>query len=386
MIKRHCEQELIKLAKTFKCVAVVGPRQSGKTTLVKHVFKEKPYISLENPDTRSFALDDPRGFLSQYPKGAILDEVQRAPEIFSYLQQILDESTEKGLFILTGSNNFILQASISQSLAGRVAYLFLLPFALYELSGEQIQDIYKTVYQGLYPPIHDQKIEPDIWYPNYIRTYIERDVRLIKNISNLNLFERFVKLCAGRVGQLLNMNNLAIETGVDNKTISSWMGILESSFVIFRLQPHFQNFNKRIVKMPKLYFYDTGLACSLLGIHDPGQLAMNHYFGALFENLIISEFMKFRFNKAKDPNIYFWRDNTGNEVDVVIESGTGLFPVELKAGKTITSEFFKGLEKWLKISGAHHGAIVYAGDEHQKRSNDIEVLSWKNFKSLFSMF
>ena len=384
MIKRHCEKELIKLAKKFKAVAVVGPRQSGKTTLVKYVFKEKPYISLENPDTLRFALDDPRGFISQYPEGAILDEVQRAPEIFSYLQQILDESTEKGLFILTGSNNFILQESISQSLAGRIAYLFLLPFTLYELPGDELPDIYQMIYQGLYPPIYDQKIEPYMWYPNYIRTYIERDVRMIKNISNLNLFERFVKLCAGRVGQLLNMNNLAIEVGVDNKTISSWLSILENSFVIFRLQPHYQNFNKRIVKMPKLYFYDTGLACSLLGIREADQLPINPYYGALFENFIVSEFRKYLHNQAREPNLFFWRDNTGNEVDLLLEAGKELFPVELKAGKTVTTEFYKGLERWLKISGKKSGAVIYAGDEYQKRSKGIEFFPWNKFHPLLS--
>jgi len=384
MINRNCEQELVKLANQFKTVAVVGPRQSGKTTLVRYVFKDKTYINLENLDMRHFAQNDPRGFLSQYSDGAIFDEIQRVPELFSYLQEILDNDRATGKFILTGSNNFLLQESISQSLAGRVAYLCLLPFSIYELPGHEREDIYLTINKGMYPPLYDQKVDIDKWYPNYIRTYIERDVRLLKNISNPNTFDRFVRLCAGRIGQLLNMSNLAIETGVDNKTISSWLSILENSFIIFRLQPHFQNYNKRLVKMPKLYFYDTGLACSLLGIQKADQLPMNPYYGALFENLVVNEFIKYRFNQAKNSNVYFWRDNTGNEVDMVIETGNNLYSVELKGGKTITPEFFRGTERWQKISGLKSCAVIYAGNEYQKRSNGIEIFPWNNFQQLLS--
>lgn len=261
MIKREAEEELMKLASQFKAVALIGPRQSGKTTLARHAFRDKPYVNLENPDIRRFALEDTRGFFAQYKGGAILDEAQRVPQLFSYLQQMLDEDKTAGRFIITGSNNFLLQENISQSLAGRIAYLILLPFSLTELQETKTGRLPDFLFNGLYPPIYDQPVETKTWYANYIRTYIERDVRQLKNISDLFAFERFVRLCAGRIGQLLNMSNLAVEVGVDTKTINSWMGILESSFIIYKLQPHHRNFNKRVVKMPKIYFYDTGLAC-----------------------------------------------------------------------------------------------------------------------------
>lgn len=376
MIKRDAESKLLQLSQQFKAVSLVGPRQSGKTTLAKHVFGDKPYISLENPDTRRFALEDPRSFLGQFPDGAILDEAQRAPELFSYLQQILDEDDTRGKFIITGSNNFLLQESISQSLAGRIAYLFLLPFAISELPGREIINLQELVFRGTYPPIYDQPVDPDKWYSDYIRTYIERDVRQLKNITDLNAFERFLRLCAGRIGQLLNMSNLAIETGVDSKTIASWIGVLESGFIIHRLQPHHTNFNKRIVKMPKLYFYDTGLACAFLGIQNAKQLDYHHLAGSLFENLVISELIKTRYNKAQNHNLFFWRDNVGHEIDIIIENPDGLFPVEIKYGKTITPEFFKSLLFWHKISNTQNGTVVYGGEIPQKRSNGLEIVPW----------
>ena len=376
MIHRDATSEIKNLARQFKAVAIIGPRQSGKTTLAKYAFPEKPYVSLENPDTRQFAIEDPRGFLDQFPNGAILDEAQRVPHLFSYLQQILDEHNHSGLFIITGSNNFLLQENISQSLAGRIAYLNLLPFSLKELAGTGNWNLNELLFKGAYPPIYDQAVETNSWYNNYIRTYIERDVRQLKNIKDLYTFERFVKLCAGRIGQLLNMSNLAIETGVDHKTISSWIGILESSFVVYRLQPHHRNFNKRIVKMPKLYFYDTGLASALLGIQSPEQLDTNPYRGALFENFVITELIKKSFNKAQAHAMYFWRDNTGHEIDVIIESANTLLPIEIKSGKTITSAYFSGLNFWNKISQQEGGTVIYGGDSYQKRSNGIEVLPW----------
>lgn len=384
MIKREVEEELIKLAKQFKAVAVVGPRQSGKKTLTRNIFNYKTYVNLENPDSRRFAAEDPRGFLSQYLKGAVIDEAQRAPELFSYLQQVLDEDSTKGRFILTGSNNFILQQSISQSLAGRIAYIYLLPFTLAELSVTPTTDLKMQILKGSYPPVFDQKIDYDKWYPNYIRTYVERDVRQLKNISDLNIFERFLRLCAGRAGQLLNMSNLAVETGVDSKTIGAWLAILESSFITFRLYPFHQSFNKRIVKMPKLYFYDTGLICSLLGISNSDQLDVHPLYGSLFENLSISEFRKHSFNRAKNENLFFWRDNLGHELDLIIERGNSLVPVEIKSGKTVTSEFFNGLNYWNKISGSEGGAVIYTGDQIQKRSNNNKVIPWFRLESLFS--
>lgn len=291
-------------------------------------------------------------------------------------QQILDEDNTRGKFIITGSNNFLLQESISQSLAGRIAYLFLLPFAISELSGQKIIPLKELIFKGTYPPIYDQPVDPDKWYSDYIRTYIERDVRQLKNIADLNAFERFLRLCAGRIGQLLNMSNLAIETGVDSKTITSWISVLESGFILYRLQPHHTNFNKRIVKMPKLYFYDTGLACALLGIQNAQQLDYHHMAGSLFENLIISELIKIRYNKAKNNNLYFWRDNVGHELDILIENPSGLYPVEIKYGKTITPEFFKGLLFWRKMSNTQNGAVVYGGEVAQKRDNGVEIIPW----------
>lgn len=382
MIQREAEAEIRTLAKQFKAVAIVGPRQSGKTTLVRHIFGDKPYVNLENPDLRRYATDDPRGFLSDYPRGAVLDEVQRVPELFSYLQQILDESEDHGLFILTGSNNFLLQERISQSLSGRVGYLNLLPLALSEIKDSR-STVNELMYKGGYPVLHSEVAEPAKWYPNYIRTYVERDVRLIKNISDLDTFERFLRLCAGRIGQLLNMSSLAVETGVDVKTIGAWLSVLETSFVLFRLQPYHQNYNKRIVKMPKLYFYDTGLAISLLGIENSAQLALNPFRGSLFENMIIVELLKKRYNAGKSHQLFFWRDNVGNEVDLLINKGNSLLPVEIKSGQTVTDDYFKGLLFWNKITATGGGYIIYGGELKQNRSNGIKVLSFRDLNELY---
>lgn len=384
MINRTAEKELKALSGQFKAVALIGPRQSGKTTLAKHVFRDKAYVSLENPDERQFALVDPRGFLSRFPDGAVLDEVQRTPEIFSYLQQILDEDKTPGKFILTGSNNFLLQESISQSLAGRIAYLILLPFSLSEFQLDNLTDEKQYIFKGSYPPVYDQPVDPSKWYANYIQTYIERDVRQIKNINDLSTFDRVLRLLAGRTGQLLNLNNLSIEAGVDGKTIASWLGILESSFIIHRLLPFYKNFNKRIVKTAKLYFYDTGIACSLLGIKSVEQLLYHPLAGNLFENMIISELLKIKYNNAKSDNLFFWRNNTGNEVDIIIDSPNGLYPVEIKSGRTITTDFFKGLLYWQKISKQQSGSIIYTGDIYQKRSNGIKIIPWNKLNLLIN--
>jgi predicted AAA+ superfamily ATPase len=318
-------------------------------------------------------MDDPRGFLSQYPDGAILDEVQRVPELFSYLQQVLDEFDGAGMFILTGSNNFLLQENISQSLAGRVGYLFLLPLSLSELDWNSTSSN-ELLFRGGYPVLHDSSADSSLFFANYIRTYVERDVRLIKNITDLFAFEKFLRLCAGRTGQLLNMSSIAMETGVDVKTIGSWIGVLETSFIAFRLQPYHKNYNKRIVKMPKLYFYDTGLAVALLGIENKDQLATHPFRGNLFENLVILELMKRRFNKALQKKLYFWRDNSGHEIDVILERSAAQLPLEIKSGKTVTDDFFKGLAYWRKLSGADQGFLVYDGETAQERSNGISVI------------
>ena len=383
-IPRDAESSLLSLTRQFKVVALVGPWQSGKTTLAKHVFRDKPYVSLEDPDIRSFALEDTRGFLSQYKDGAVFDEIQRAPDIFSYLQQIVDGSSETGQFILTGSNNFLVQENISQSLAGRVGYLWLLPFSHTEIrkSDYDVDSPDPLIFNGGYPPVYDQPVETPTWYANYIRTYVERDVRQIKNIGDLSTFERFLKLCAGRIGNLINKSSLALETGVDVKTVDSWLGVLESSFIIYRMQPYHRNFNKRIVKMPKLYFYDTGLVCALLGLHQADQLSLHYLKGNLFENFVINELLKSRYNSANLQPLHFWRDSTGREIDIIMEYPDHLYPVEIKSGQTITKEFFKNLEFWKKLTGSENGAVIYAGNQTQKRSSGIAVYPWNHLHEL----
>jgi predicted AAA+ superfamily ATPase len=383
MIQRSAKDKLKDLASKFKAVAVTGARQTGKTTLVKQVFKGKPYLSLENPETRNFALEDPRGFLASYPNGAILDEVQRAPELFSYLQEILDNSKVKGLFILSGSNNFLLQQNISQTLAGRVGYINLLPFSIEELKKSKLlpDDDDQLMLKGCYPPIYDQKIPPADWCPNYIRTYIEKDVRQIKNITDLIVFERFIKLLAGRSGQELNSSALAVETGVDVKTIQSWIGILENSFIIYLLKPHHKNFNKTIVKRPKVYFYDSALVCYLLGIKNVSQIKTHPLRGSIFEGMVVTELIKKRTNAGLPINIYYWRDKTGHEIDVIVDNGGKLLPIEIKSGKTLNSEFFKNIEYWSKLSGTEKSVLLYGGDQNQKRTTGKEILNWRNLIS-----
>jgi predicted AAA+ superfamily ATPase len=379
-IQRHASEKLLQLCQQFKAVAVVGPRQSGKTTLVRACFPEKPYVSLENPQPRSFAIEDPVQFLRQFPQGAILDEIQRVPELFSYLQQILDENPQRGQFILSGSNNFLLLETITQTLAGRVAYLDLLPFSLSELRQipDSTIDLNTCLLRGAYPEIWTEKIIPSDWFSAYVRTYIERDVRLIRNIENLYVFEKLLSLCAGRVGQLLNFSQLANEVGVDLKTVKSWLGILQSSYIIYLLPPFFKNFNKRIVKTPKLYFYDTGLVSYLLGIRRPEELSFHPFKGAIFENLMVLEFLKARFNRGERSNLFFWRDGAGNEVDLLIDRGLSQQAIEIKSGETIKSDFFKGLLFWGKLSGQSGGVVVYGGDAEQERSNGLKISSWQS--------
>ena len=380
MIVRTAETKLVQLAATFKVVALTGPRQSGKTTLAKRIFQDKPYVSLENPDLRQFALQDPRGFLASYPRGAVLDEVQRTPALFSYLQEIVDNSAQKGQFILTGSNNFLLQQSISQTLAGRVAHLFLLPFSTTELEGARLLPASddELMLTGFYPPVYDQQIPVADWSVNYIRTYIEKDIRQIKNITDLLIFERFMSLLAGRNGQELNMSSMAVETGVDTKTIQSWLGVLENSFIIYLLKPHFRNFNKTIVKRPKVYFYDTALVCSLLRITRLEHLLTHPLRGAIFEGMVVTELVKHRTNAGLPVNLFYWRDKTGHEVDVIIDEAGKLIPVEIKSGQTIHPEFVRNLNYWMSLSGEQESFVLYAGDQTQKRTSGTTLMNWRN--------
>jgi hypothetical protein len=384
MIQREAQYKLVQLGDTFKAIAVIGPRQSGKTTLVKVTFPEKPYLSLENPDTRNFALEDPRGFLQNLPNGAILDEVQRTPLLFSYLQEILDNSNQKGLFILTGSNNFLLQESISQSLAGRVGYLNLLPFSVKELLSENLlpETDEEVMVNGFYPPIYDQRISSLDWVPNYIKTYIERDVRQIKNVSDLLIFEKFMSVLAGRTSQELNLTSISNEVGVDLKTVQSWIGILESSFIIYLLKPHFQNYNKTIVKRPKVYFYDTGLVCSFLRISNVSQLENHPLKGAIFETMVVIEMVKKYTNQGINPPLFYWRDKTGHEIDLIVDKGNLLTPIEIKSSKTINSDFFKNLKYWNHLSKMNKAVLIYSGIQEQNRSDGTLITNWKNISNL----
>lgn len=383
-IGRTLSEETFETAKEFKIVCVIGPRQSGKTTLCKQLFAEKAYVNLEDPDVLLFAKTNPRAFLAKYPKGAIFDEVQRIPELFNYLQGIVDSSDEMGQFILSGSNNFLMQQNISQSLAGRVGYIELLPFSLSELEASNIQNesLNKQMLEGFYPDIIRKKSSASRWISNYIRTYLERDVRLIRNIGDILVFSKFLKICASRTSQLLNISSIAKEIGVEHKTLDAWMSVLESSYILYRLPPYFNNFNKRLIKSSKIYFYDTGIVCHLLGIRTVEGLQKSNYYGAIFENFIISEIIKNRKNKEQFGEVYFYRDSTGNEVDVLIENEGSLIPIEIKSAVKIQKEHHKNLKWFQKVFRQEGGILLYAGNENESFPNEIEQLSWTNVKDL----
>jgi uncharacterized protein len=387
MIERQATTKVLELAQQFRAVLIMGPRQSGKTTLARMTFPDKPYASLETPSTRQFAVEDPVQFLAQFPNGAILDEIQRVPALLSWLQQNLDDTpTEKGKFILTGSNNLLLLESITQTLAGRVGHIELLPFSIAELSSltNALADVNHLIWSGSYPPVQADGITPNDWFASYIRTYIERDVRQLKNIGNLLLFERFLSLCAGRVGQEINFTQLSNEVGADVKTIQSWMGILQASYIVYLLPPFYQNFNKRLTKTPKLYFYDTGLACNLLRITDPDLLVQHPFKGALFENLMVTELLKNRFNQGQRSNLYFWRESSGHEIDVLIDEGLRQIPIEIKSGQTINSDWLKGLKYWQTLTKqiAGNSYVIYGGEETQNRSDGLIIQGWKSISTL----
>ncbi len=381
MIRRIAEETLKRMLVGFPVVTITGPRQSGKTTLAKAVFSNRPYVSLEEPDIRQAAMDDPRSFLNRFPAGAVLDEVQRCPDILSYLQTRVDADRRMGQFILTGSQQFGLLSGISQSLAGRSAFVELLPFSVSEIAsaGKLPEDIDTMLLSGCYPPIYDRNLDPAIWLSAYVTAYVERDVRQILNVQDLETFQRFVRLCAGRTGQLLNLSSLATECGITHNTAKAWISVLTASYVVFLLRPHSANFNKRLVKMPKLYFYDAGLAAWLLGIRTAEQITTHPLRGHLFETFIVSELAKTMLNRGEKPSLFFWRDSNGNEVDVIFEQGSTLIPIEIKSGRTLTHESFAGLEKWLALAGpkAASPVLIYAGDDSYPRKN-ISVVGWKH--------
>ncbi len=383
VILRSLIAEAEQTAKEFKIVCVTGPRQSGKTTLCRQVFKSKPYVSLEDPDIAAQAIKDTHGFLNQYKNGAVLDEAQRVPQLFNYLQTIVDSKRGNGQFVLSGSNNFLMQDNISQTLAGRVGYIELLPLSLNELNpGKTAITMEERILQGFYPAVVTRQSTYKRWFPNYIKTYVERDVRMIRNIGNIILFNKFLKLCAGRAAQLLNINNLANEVGVDNKTIQAWLAVLESSYIAYLLPPYHQNFSKRVIKSPKLYFYDTGLLCSLLNITSVEGLKKSPQYGALFENFIVSELKKNRSNKEQFGSLFFFRDSSGNEVDVIIENEDGLKPIEIKSSKKTDLSQFKNLKWFQKVFRQEGGILIYAGEKENQFQNGIGVLGWKEIAGL----
>jgi len=378
-IPRNAESRLQHFASGYPVVVVTGPRQSGKSTLVRHAFPEYRYVSLEDLDQREFVETDPRGFLNQFSGGVILDEAQRCPTLFSYLQTRVDERQQAGEFILTGSQQFGLLSGITQSLAGRAALLTLLPMAYGELqrAGKIGDNLDRILFEGAYPPIFDRGLDPHPWYGNYVRTYLERDVRQLINVRDLGTFQRFLKLCAGRTGQLLNLSSLANDSGITHNTAKAWISVLEASYIVHLLPPHHQNFNKRLVKTPKLYFLDTGLATWLLGIQNTEQLATHVQRGALFETWVIGELLKARYNAGETSNLYFWRDRSGHEVDLLVDHGNRLSPVEIKSGQTINRDFFKGLDFWRTLAGENAGQawLIYGGESRQTRS-DVTILPW----------
>lgn len=379
MIERILKNKLSEMVLKYPIVTLTGPRQSGKSTLLKSVFSDYRYISLEDPDLRLFATEDPRGFLATYPDKTILDEVQHVPTLFSYLQSHVDMQNKEGMYLLAGSHNFLLMQSIGQSLAGRTAVLRLLPFSHHEMKSGGIlpTSISEEIFKGAYPRIYDKNIAPTDFYPYYIQTYVERDVRLLKNIGDLSKFIRFLKLCAGRVGQLLNLSSLANECGIAVSTAQAWVSLLEASYILYLLKPDHANYSKRLVKTPKLYFYDTGLACSLLEIRDSSQIATHFLRGGLFENLVINEFIKESYCKGEEPNLTFWRDSIGNEVDLLQSIGGIQNAYEIKSGATYSKENFKGIGKWAKLSGAapEQCNVIYGGNELLKTTLG-QVIPW----------
>jgi len=385
IIKRDIEENILKISKKIPVIVITGPRQSGKTTLCKKLFKSKRYVNLEELDKREFALSDPKGFLNQYGYDLIIDEIQRVPQLLSYIQVIVDENP-KAKFILTGSSQFELMSNISQSLAGRSIIVRLLPFSLSEI--KRVYNIkkfgvYSIILKGFYPRLHISRIEPFVFYNSYVSTYIERDLRLLINLKDLNLFQKFLKLCAGRAGNILNFSSLANDVGVSHTTIKSWISILEASNIIFLLNPYYKNISKRVIKSPKIYFYDTGLACYLLGIETKEQLIRDPLRGALFENLVISEFIKMRFNNLKDFNLYFYRDNNGTEIDLMYLKGNEIIPIEIKSGETVNEEYFKNINKVNNfMNNIKLSYVVYPGTEKQMRNN-IKVYPYLDIGELF---
>lgn len=379
MTLRGLSEQVLLHASKYPILAVTGPRQAGKTTFLKTTFTDYRYISLENPDTRAFALDDPRGFLSIYNEKVIFDEIQRAPELFPYLQELVDEQRVMGQFILSGSQNFQLMENISQSLAGRVGIFKMYPFDLKELrrAGWMKEDIAQQIFTGGYPAIYDRAIAPTQYFADYLETYVYRDIRGLKNIQDLDAFDRLIKVCANHVGQIVNYNNFSALVGVSHTTIKQWIGLLKTSYILFELPPYFNNFNKRLVKSPKLYFYDTGLASRLLGLKENQLSPEFPFWGPLFENFVVAELLKQNAHGNHNHNFFYWRDSNGHEVDFLFQNGPKMHLIEIKAGKTIKPEMFKNLDyvgrqiEPFTVSKS----LIYGGETNQKRTH-YDVIAW----------
>lgn len=387
IFKRELEDALLRFSK-FPVVGVFGPRQSGKTTLVKTFFDKHKYLNFEDPNIRSFAADNPRGFLLEYENehGIILDEFQYVPQILSYIQLEVDEKDRPGYFVLTGSQNFLMNQAITQSLAGRIGILTLLPFSIKELQNNQLikENVNELIFKGGYPRIYSKDISPLDLYPSYIHSYVERDIRLLVNVENLETFQRFMQLCAARIGQLLNMSDLAVSCGIDQRTVKKWLSILEASYIIFLLNPYHVNFNKRLTKSSKLFFYDTGLACSLLKIRSSEELALSSFKGHLFEGFIVADIFKQYFNMGAAAPIYFWRDLNGRiEVDCLIDLGIKLVPVEIKSGESALDRYFDSLNLWNTLADSKNsdGYVVYGG-QHSHQAALGNLVSWLDSGSL----
>ena len=379
LIRRNISEKVLTYANQYPVVTITGPRQSGKTTLSKMLFPQKAYVSLEDVDERLFAREDPRGFLTRFPRGAIIDEIQREPDLISYIQTIVDQQNTEGLFILTGSQQFDLMQTISQSLAGRSAIVRLLPFSYDEAYGND-RDQSKmdaVLLKGFYPRIFDKNLDPTEAMQFYVNTYVERDLRRLINVKDMARFEIFLKLCAGRTGQILNLSSLGNDCGINHNTVKAWISVLEASFIIKLLKPFHKNFNKRLIKAPKLYFLDTGLVSFLLGITQVDQIFSHPLKGALFETYVFSELLKLRYNKGKTDNLYFYRDSKGNEVDIICDNGNTFSQIEIKSGQTVNSDHFKGLHYFSKLCDMPlKSYLIYGGDKTYLRNN-VQVINWQ---------
>lgn len=397
MIARHLKKALVVRARQYPVITLTGPRQSGKTTLVRDAFPRHAYVSLEHPEERAFALDDPRGFLNRFPDPVILDEVQRVPDLLSYIQVSVDENDRAGRFVLTGSQNFLLMEKVSQSLAGRTALFHLLPLSRSELAGraplpladvgrkipkrtDPSERLVDVLFKGFYPRIHDKGLPPQEWLRNYYQTYVERDVRTLVHVGDLETFGRFVRLCAGRSGQILNASSLGADCGISHATARRWLSVLEASFIIYLLRPYYENFGKRLIKSPKLYFMDTGLLCYLLRIRSADDLISHALRGAVFETFVVVELLKAFLHQGLDPDVYYWRDSTGHEIDLLHAWGPTRIPIEAKSGETAASDFFKGIEYWRSLPGQGDtpAALVYGGDSSMHRNKAV-LYRWSDW-------